>query len=224
MMRFLPAAAAMLMTGSACAATLHLHTIGGYTMPVASMKEMRFKSTLRQQYDFSCGAAAIATLLTHQYGYPVTEQAVFQKMFEIGDQEKIRREGFSLMDMKRYLETHGFAADGFMQPLEKLASAQLPAIVLINDKGYHHFVVIKGIRDGRVLVGDPAVGTRSIARSYFESIWVNQLLFVIHNQKERARFNNPADWDAAPQARLADSIKRDGLDILALPRLGGGDF
>jgi predicted double-glycine peptidase len=224
MMRILLTAAAILTASSAGAATLQLHAIGGYAVPVTSLKEVRFKSTLRQQYDFSCGSAAIATLLTHQYGYPVTEQDVFQEMFAQGDQEKIQREGFSLMDMKRYLETHGFAADGFAQPLEKLASAQLPAIVLINDKGYRHFVVIKGMRDGRVLVGDPAVGTRAIERSHFESIWVNQLLFVIHNQKERAKFNSAADWNAAPRAHLTDGIKRDGLDMLTIPKLGVGDF
>lgn len=197
---------------------------GGYTVPVTSMKEVRFSSTLRQQYDFSCGSAAIATLLTHQYGYPVTEQAVFQAMYARGDQQKIRREGFSLLDMKRYLEQLGFTADGFKQPLEKLASAKLPAIVLINEKGFHHFVVIKGLRDGRVLIGDPASGTRSIDRDSFEAMWVNRLLFVIHNHQDRARFNQIADWNAAPVAPLAAGVRRDGLDGITLPKLGATDF
>ena len=43
-----------------------------YSMSVRSLKEMRlreaFRTTLRQQYDFSCGSAAVATLLTHHYG------------------------------------------------------------------------------------------------------------------------------------------------------------
>jgi predicted double-glycine peptidase len=225
MLRSLLPALIILATGSAGAGTLYLPAIGGgYALPVTSLKEIRFKSTLRQQYDFSCGSAAIATLLTHQYGYPISEQAVFQEMYARGDQKKIQREGFSLLDMKRYLEAQGFAADGFAQPLEKLASAQLPAIVLINDKGYHHFVVVKGMRDGRVLLGDPATGTRAISRKHFESIWVNQLLFVIHNRQDQARFNSQADWDAAPRIRLADGLRRDGLDIVTMPKLGATDF
>ncbi len=44
-------------------------------------------------------------------------------------------------------------------PLEKLDNEGVPAIVLINERGYHHFVVVKGYKNGRVLVGDPARGT-----------------------------------------------------------------
>ena len=58
--------------------------------------------------------------------------------------------------MKRYLAAHGFEADGFEQPLDKLDEARVPAIVLINENGYHHFVVVKGVQADRVLIGDPA--------------------------------------------------------------------
>jgi predicted double-glycine peptidase len=209
----------------ASAGKLHFSGIGGaYSVPVTSMKETRFRATLRQQYDFSCGSAAVATLLTHHYGIPVTEAMVFQSMFESGDQAKIRREGFSLLDMKRYLATHGYAADGFALPLDKLAESGLPAIVLINEKGYYHFVVVKGMRDGRVLIGDPATGTRAIDRAAFEANWVNRLLFVIHNRREQARFNQVADWNAAPRAPLAAGVQRGGLEHVTLPKLGAGDF
>ncbi len=215
----------MLLADLAGASRLHFSGIGsGYSVPVTSMKESRFSATLRQQYDFSCGSAAVATLLTHQYGVPVTEEMVFEAMYEHGDQAKIRREGFSLLDIKRYLATHGFAADGFAQPLEKLAEAGLPAIVLINDKGYHHFVVVKGLRDGRVLIGDPATGARAVERASFEAIWVNRLLFVIHNRQEQARFNQVADWNAAPRAPLASGVRREGLESVTLPKFGSSDF
>lgn len=206
--------------------TLALYGVNGgtYAVPVTSMKGLRFKATLRQQYDFSCGSAAVATLLTHQYAYPVTEQTVFQEMYSRGDQDKIHKEGFSLLDIKRYLANHGFKADAFRQPLEKLEQAGLPAIVLINDKGYHHFVVVKGIRSDRVLLGDPATGTRAVSRSSFEAMWLNQLLFVVHNRKEQARFNLTDDWNAVPRAPLADGIRRDGLELITLPKLGSGDF
>lgn len=207
------------------ASGLHFSGIGGgYSVPVTSMKDTRFYATLRQQYDFSCGSAAVATLLTHQYGVPVTEEMVFQAMYEQGDQAKIRREGFSLLDIKRYLASLGFTADGFAQPLDKLAEAGLPAIVLVNDKGYHHFVVVKGLRDGRVLIGDPATGTRAMDRASFEASWVNRLLFVIHNRKEQARFNQALDWRAAPRAPLVAGVPRDGLGGVTLPKFGSTDF
>src|SRR5690606_40798166 len=55
--------------------------------------------------DFSCGSAATATLLTYQYGHPVTELEVFRQMYAQGDQARIRKEGFSLLDMRRYLQS-----------------------------------------------------------------------------------------------------------------------
>ena len=211
-------------SGSAQIAHLPSMGSGDFRVPVTSMREARWSSTLQQQYDFSCGSAAVATLLTHQYGYFITEQSVFQEMYAHGDQQKIQREGFSLLDMKRVLALHGFEADGFEQPLEKLNEARVPAIVLINENGYHHFVVIKGLQADRVLVGDPALGTRAVARQKFDASWQNRVLFVIHNRMDIARFNRQADWRVALRAPISDSLNRDTAAGIALPRLGPGDF
>lgn len=195
-----------------------------FVVPVTSLKEARFRSTVRQQYDFSCGSAALATLLSYHYDFPVTEQEVFRDMFMRGDQPRIRREGFSLLDMKRYLASRGFTADGFEQALDKLAQAGLPAIVLVAENGYRHFVVVKGVQGGRVLIGDPAGGTRALSRQGFEAIWQNRLLFVIHGRPGKAHFNAMADWRVAPQALLADGIVRDSLRDVTVPKMGANDF
>lgn len=197
---------------------------GAFSVPVTSIKGARFRAMIRQQFDFSCGSAALSTLLTFHYGYAVSEQTVFEEMFEQGDRAKIRHEGFSLLDMKRYLEAHGFEADGFEAPLEKLESVSIPAIVLINDKGYNHFVVIKGIRDGRVLIGDPAGGARALTRGAFEAIWTNRILFVVSNRQERARFNIVSDWSTVPKAPLGGGVNREGLAGIVIPKLGPSDF
>ena len=195
-----------------------------FVLPVTSLKEARFRTTVRQQYDFSCGSAALATLLSHHYDFQVTEQDIFRDMFVRGDQARIRREGFSLLDMKRYLAMRGFTADGFEQPLDKLAQAGLPAIVLVADNGYRHFVVVKGVQGERVLLGDPAGGTRALSRQGFEAIWQNRLLFVIHGRPGKPRFNETADWRVAPQAMLSEGIMRDSLRDVTVPKLGAGDF
>ena len=197
---------------------------GNYTLRVTSLKEARFKTTIPQQYDFSCGSAATATLLTYQYGHAVTEQEVFLHMYQTGDQAKIRQRGFSLLDMRRYLRSQGFEADGFEQPLDKLIAEGLPAIVLLNDRGYRHFVVVKGIKNGRVLLGDPARGTRAMPRSRFEKLWDNRILFVVHNRRELAQFNMPRDWRTAPPAPLDAGIARDSLYNIVTPRRGPGDI
>jgi predicted double-glycine peptidase len=208
------------------AATLSLSGINGgsYALQVTSLKEARFKTTRQQQFDFSCGSAALATLLTYHYDTPVTEKAVFEAMFANGDQEKIKREGFSLLDIKSYLKTLDFQADGFELPLSKLAESKLPAMVLVVDKGYHHFVVVKGLRDGRILVGDPSSGTRAVSLENFETLWQNKLLFVIHNKQSQAKFNQTADWQVAPRAPLQAMVNHSNPFSATLPKFGPGDF
>lgn len=197
---------------------------GAYSVPATSIKEARFSAMVRQQYDFSCGSAALSTLLTYHYHFPVTEQTVFEEMFAKGDQEKIKVEGFSLLDMKRYLEAHDFEADGFEAPLDKLSSAGIPAIVLISENGYNHFVVVKGLRDQRVLIGDPSGGTRAMSQKAFEAIWVNQILFVISNRQDAAGFNKASDWRVAVQAPVGSGVDRQGIGALVLPKFGPSDF
>lgn len=205
-------------------AEMPLQTGGAYSVPVTSLREGRFRTTLRQQYDFSCGSAALSTLLTHHYGTAVSEQTVFEEMFANGDQQQIRVAGFSLLDMKRYLERHGFVADGFEASLPQLEQAGVPALALVNENGYNHFVVVKGLREGRVLIGDPAQGTRALPQRDFEAIWKNRILFVINNHQEQAKFNLASDWKAAPRAPLARALQGGDLNNIVLPKLGPSDF
>jgi uncharacterized protein len=196
----------------------------GIRVPVTSIRTARMARTVLQQYDFSCGSAAIATLLTHHYGHPVAEEEVLRAMYAEGDQEKIRKEGFSMLDMKRYLQSIGYAADGFQQTLDKLAQARLPAILLMNENGYHHFVVVKGVSPDRVLVGDPARGVRALPRADLEAAWIGGLLFVIHDHVGQAQFDVAADWRAAPRAPLGAGLARHGAPGMDVPKLGPGDF
>lgn len=196
---------------------------GAYSVPVNSMRDVRFRNTLRQKYDFSCGSAALATLLTHHYSYSISEQDVFQEMYERGDKAKIRKEGFSLLDMKAYLEAHGFQADGFVADVEQLQVAGIPAIALVKENGYFHFVVVKGLREGRILIGDPSSGTRAMPQRQFKEMWVNRILFVIRNKTELAKFNSEADWRVSPRGPIADGIYRGAAESM-LPKRGPNDF
>ncbi|MBK7325100.1 MAG: C39 family peptidase [Propionivibrio sp.] len=196
---------------------------GAFSVPVASIKGLHFHNTMHQKYDFSCGSAALATMLTHHYAYPVSEQDVFREMYERGDQNKIRKEGFSLLDMKNYLEAHGFEGDGFVAEIEQLQTAGIPAIALIKENGYYHFVVIKGMRKDRVLIGDPSAGTRTMPYTKFKGLWVNHILFVIRNKLELAKFNTDNDWRVAPSAPYVNSVHRGAAEPF-FPKRGPSDY
>jgi predicted double-glycine peptidase len=194
-------------------AGLHVHTI-------KELKLMRaFRRTWHQRFDFSCGSAALATLLTYQYDQPTDEMSIFKAMFEIGDQAQIRAKGFSMLDMKRYLEQRGYIADGVQAPLDTLAAVAIPAIALVSDHGYRHFVVVKGVESNHVVIGDPALGTRIMARQDFERAHVGNLFLVIRSHRERAHFNTLADWNYTLKAPIASGVDRNSiaLELLTVP-------
>jgi predicted double-glycine peptidase len=144
-------------------------------------------------------------------------------MFARGNQQRIQREGFSLLDMKLYLESLGYHANGFETSLDRLARVKVPAIVIINDHGYNHFVVVKGLRHGNVLLGDPAKGNRVVSRQAFDAMWENRIVFVITSRREGVAFNYSEDWRfmAAP---LGEAVSRESLGALLLTRAGPNDF
>jgi predicted double-glycine peptidase len=194
------------------------------SVPVMSLKELKFRTIVRQQYDYSCGSAAVATLLTFHYQDPVTEQQAFTAMWVDGDQAKIRKEGFSLLDIKHYLEREGYRANGYEASLDQLIKAAIPAIVLIRDHGYNHFVVIKGIKDNKVLVGDPALGSRVIPRKKFEGMLLNRILFVIDNAQTSAAFNTAREWRVRADAPLGIALTHPDLLNTTLLRAGPNDY
>ncbi len=197
---------------------------GTFGVKTMSLKERQFRTIVRQQYDFSCGSAALSTLLTHHYHDPVKEETAYSAMWDQGDQAKIRKEGFSLLDIKHFLEARGYLADGYNTSLEKLAKVGIPAIVLIRDGGYNHFVVIKGVRDGQVAFGDPALGARIMDIKEFERMLINRIVFVINGRNSEAVFNDPKDWKVREKAPVGLASGPNDLTNVTLLRRPPGDY
>jgi predicted double-glycine peptidase len=145
---------------------------------VRSMMEIRQQKIVMQQFDLSCGAAALATLLRYQHGESVTERDVAIGL--VGRREYLEnpdilraRQGFSLLDMNRYVDSIGYegAALGAVTYGDLLDLA--PAIVPVRVHGYNHFVVFRGAVGDNVLLGDPAYGNRTMSRARFVAAWVD---------------------------------------------------
>jgi len=219
------ALAAVTLLGGQASADVRLHGEGGgnYTVQVMSWRDIPFRSVVRQQYDFSCGSAAVATLLRHHYNREVTETQAFRSMYEAGDQAKIQTIGFSMLDMKRYLESVGYRADGFRISLDRLGQMGVPAIALINRDGYKHFVVVKGVRGDKVLIGDPSRGLEIHDRAAFESWW-NGIVLAVRSGPGAAddlHFNREDEWRpwaSAPTDTIGDR-NHPGTLTLDLPTL-----
>jgi len=157
---------------------------GGYLRKeVVSLREARYRGMVPQRYDFSCGAASLATIMKFYYGLEVSEEEIVKGMIELGDEEKIKKDGFSLLDLKRYANKRGFVANGYRIKVEDLHKLKIPAIVLLNTRGYSHFVVLKGAKGGQVYVADPAAGNRGLRLGDFKQGW-NGIIFVIYKKVE----------------------------------------
>lgn len=191
---------------------------GDYNIRTTSWLDRRFRHVIRQEYDFSCGSAALATLLTYHYRMPIPEKKVLEAMFRAGDQAKIRKEGFSLLDMKKYLAAIGLRAEGFKDSLDKLVRVGIPAIALINYKGYLHFVVVKGVNKREVLISDPSYGTRTFPRKDFEERMWNNILFVITDKMDvaRATFNRNTTWALKDRGRFSTPLVLNEISVYNL--------
>lgn len=202
---------------SAHAASLILGGGGGeYKFKTGTFLDKRFRNVVRQRRDFSCGSAALATLLTYHYRLPMDEGVIIRNMMQMGDRAKIEKEGFSLLDMKAYLATIGLTANGYKEPLDKLTSVGIPGIALINMRGYLHFVVIQGVTKDKVLIADPSLGSRIMKRKEFEGMW-NNILFVITDRMDLARgtFNTVAAWNLVPRAGIYNATINSSINELS---------
>jgi hypothetical protein len=200
--------------------------MGGVTdvaVPVRDIVSVRFAEVVRQRFDFSCGSAALATLLRYHYDFDVGEEIAFRGMWLRGDQAAIRRVGFSLLDMKRWLATRGLTGDGYKVTLDQIAKTGVPGIALIAVNNYRHFVVLKGVHGDEVLVGDPSAGITVMSRAKFEAAW-NGIYFVLSQDQPRAkqRFNRAAQWAAYPRAPIgtpfSDPVSQQALALTAPAR------
>lgn len=178
---------------------------GNSEIHVMSWWQIPFRSVVRQQYDFSCGSAAVATLLNYHYHHPMDERRSFAAMWRVGDREAIRKVGFSLADMRAFLNAEGYRAEGFKLTTDQLSKLRRPVIVLMDLEGFKHFVVVKGMQDGQVMTGDPMLGIVKYDIADFERYWNGIVLAILSGPiEERPVYNLVSDWNPWARAPIGE--------------------
>ena len=109
----------------------------------------------------------------------MTEVDVLEGMFAVSDPELAQRMGFSLLDLRNYVESIGMRARGYEIEEDALDAVSIPVIVLLDLAGYQHFVVMKKVVGDRVYIGDPSLGNTIMPRSDFMEAWNNIIFAVI---------------------------------------------
>lgn len=178
---------------------------------VTPLAALTFKNIMKQNLDYSCGSAALATLLDFYLGEDLTERQIINGLVEYGDKYKIaERRAFSFLDMKKFVSKLGYEAGGYKATIDDLMGLKQPCIVPIQFFGYRHFTVFRGIYQGHVFLADPFRGNTSYTVPEFKRMWYDNVLFMI----------NPDGAGTLPNLKLKEGdlrfITEDSINNLIL--------
>ena len=122
------------------------------------------KNVVKQNVDYSCGSASLATILTYFYNQPTTESQVIKDL-------ALNKQMASFQDLANVSQKYGFIGKGIATNYDSLKKIKIPAIVYLNHNRTDHFSVLRAIDDTHVYLADPSWGNRTLTRKQFEKIW-----------------------------------------------------
>ena len=157
---------------------------------VTSWRDLRREKVVMQALDYSCGAAALATVLRYGFAEPVTESELIGYIFIFGQtpaeglKKYFKRQGFTLLDLKRAAQAKGYSGLGYKgmdldDLIEFIEGEHTPVLAPIRPFGYNHFVVVRGLAGNLMLLADPARGNTTMTLTQFQEVWIDGIGFVV---------------------------------------------
>ena len=203
--------------------------------PTRSLKDLRDENVVKQRFDFSCGAAALATLMRYGFGEDITESQILISLFDLpteAEKDARRKSGFSLLDLQRVARSRDFMAEGFRLEADQLRMLSGPVIVFIEPRGYKHFAVLRGVRDDRVYLADPSRGNIRMPMYAFLDTWLQDdgrgIIFVVEPKAGAPADAMPLTLERAlagssrvrPEVMAARELLQVGNSLRPLPGAG----
>ena len=173
-----------------------------------TLVDRRFDKVVRQQMDYSCGAATLATLMTYYFNDKTSEQQILKLLVSGLSAEEIasrENEGFSLLDLKRAAEERRYRAAGYRLTLDQLEKLTAPVIVHVSPKGYEHFALLRMVVGDRVFLADPSRGNFRMSLQRFQEEW-DGVVFMIEKTRP-VSVRNEAFGKLNPRDRLVDRTR-----------------
>lgn len=150
------------------------YPIDGSVHRVASLKELHEQHVVMQRYDYSCGAASLATLMKYYFEDDVTEKDILdyvKKMLSKEEYQKVARDGLSFLELERIVRSLGYRSASVKLETSALRQLSGPVIVFLKTKNYRHFAVLRGTRGSTVFLADPSRGNVRLSMEEFMQTW-----------------------------------------------------
>jgi uncharacterized protein len=142
--------------------------------PINSWKDLRDRNVVIQKFDYSCGSAALATLMRYYFGDNISEEAILLSILGAMNNEEVKdreKNGLSLLDLKNCAEQMGYQAAGVRLHYASLPKLKGPVVIHLERKDYRHFAILKGVRGDRIYLADPSRGNIRMSVQHFAQEW-----------------------------------------------------
>ncbi|NND98154.1 MAG: hypothetical protein HKN47_12575 [Pirellulaceae bacterium] len=174
-----------------------------FQKPVESWRERKTKHVVMQQRDYSCGAAALATLLRYYWGHNVNENMVLGVIENmLTDEELLERssEGLTMADLESAAVKMGYKASVGEIKFSKLVESKVPVILVINLGGVNHFVVLRDIVGNCAFLADPLRGNTRVSTTTLQRTWVKNAILVVAPGDETQSYRSQMGVTAAERS------------------------
>jgi predicted double-glycine peptidase len=149
--------------------------------PVTSLVTLNYAEVVRQDRDFSCGAAALATILNFYFGERYSEQDLLDILaarYDPAAWKKRQATGLSLEDLAYVAGKVGYSAEGALIGISGLLQIEGPVIVHLRKGTFEHFSAFRGTKDGAILLADPILGQVQYSPATFRAQYTGMAMAV----------------------------------------------
>ena len=127
---------------------------------------------VRQQGDFDCGPAALATMMAaHSDAHLDLKGLMARLSVSAAETARIREEGFSLEQLARLAQDAGANPQVVRVSAMSLATLRLPVLVYLQLPTGPHFSLLTGLAGHHVALADPSQGRLIWTREDFLIAW-----------------------------------------------------
>ncbi len=163
---------------------------------VWSYKEIKERRIVMQKYDYSCGAAVLATIVKYYWGDKHVGETTFLdllpklKLTEEELKDRIEN-GLTLTDLRDLANLAGYQGTMAKVTFRELTQGKVPVIVGVTVRKHEHFVVFKGADDEFVYLADPIRGNVKTRICVFLDEWQKNAILVVAKPNTPVKKCNP---------------------------------